>query len=404
MSFKVLLVHEYYRSSAPSGEDKVFDHERRLLKSKGIEIETVYFKNDLIGGENGFSVVKAALYTPWSPFGIKTIKNSIHSFQPQIVHFHNTFPLISPSAIWKAKSLGVAIVQTLHNFRHICAGALLLREGSTCTLCVDRFPIHSLRFRCYRNSFVATLPLFFCIVLHRMINTWKSKVDAFIVLSEFNKKLFIKAGFPEEKIYIKPNFFYDADSYCSIKEPYWVFIGRLKEEKGVQFLPSVWQKLGQHAPRLHILGDGPLRNWLKQQIRKLGLQSKITLHGHVNSEIVNTFLQKASCLVFPSLCYEGFPLVIGEAFRAGVPVAVSNIGTPKDIVKDGFTGIHFKPGNVDDMVRKLRELAINSDRLRDMSRNARQEYEQQYTPSKNFSMLMKIYKDVLEKSSGKTRI
>ncbi len=393
---KVLLVHEYYRSSSPSGEDKVFERERELLRqSDVVEVGTLTFYNDDIGSTGGPSVLKTALFTPWSPLGAAMIRRAVDDFQPDIVHFHNTFPVFSQSAIIQVKKMGVATVQTFHNFRSVCAQAMLMRDG-VCEECLGRYPWPALKYRCYRDSLAATLPLFFNITLHRWLGTWEKQVDRFIVLSDFNRDKFIEAGFPAAKIRVKPNFFTSSFSSIPEKDPAeWVFVGRLKEEKGVQFLPMVWQRLGKTAPVLHVLGDGPLREMLQQQILQLNLDSKMILHGHCSSVQVNEILERSSLLLFPSICYEGFPLVIGEAYAAGVPIAASKIGTPAFIVRDGVTGIHFQPGDVDDMVARLTCLQENPNILQTMSANARKEYENNYTAEANFEILMKIYREAM---------
>ena len=395
---KILLVHEYYRSSSPSGEDKVFEREKELLENNGLKVKTLIFRNDDIGTNKGPSVLKTAVYTPWSPLGQTLIKNAIQDFQPDIAHFHNTFPVFSQSAIVQAKKMGVATVQTFHNFRSICAQAMLLRDG-ICEECIGRYPFPALKYRCYRGSLMATLPLFLNIALHRLLRTWQNKIDRFVVLSEFIKSKFVDAGFPERKLKVKPNFYSSSIPMISQKNPKeWCFIGRLKEEKGVQFIPIVWKKLGAQAPVIHILGDGPLNNDFRKQIVSCSIQKKIIMHGHCSFEQVKKILERTSLLIFPSTCYEGFPLVIGEAYAFGVPVAASKIGTPQYIVKDGVTGIHFNPGDIEDMVSKLNKLLNNPCLLQKMSVEARKEYERYYTPEINFKIIMDIYQEALTES------
>lgn len=391
---KALLVHEYYRSSSPSGEDRVFEREKELLQQNGLTVESLIFKNDFIGTKYGPSVFKTALYTPWSPIGKRMVKEAIRKFSPDLVHFHNTFPVLSQSAIYQAKKMGCATVQTLHNFRTVCAQAMLMKPDGICEKCIGKYPWPALTNKCYRNSVLATAPLAANIALHRFLKTWQTKVDRIIVLSEFNKNKFVGAGFPADKISVKPNFFEDNirdNNYRNGKEINWLFIGRLKEEKGVQFLPVVWKRLGAKAPLLHIVGDGPYLETLKSEISSLGLDKKIILHGHCSSEQVQNFLRRSSLLVFPSIWYEAFGLVIGEAYAAGVPVAASKIGTPAYIVQNGITGAHLHSGDIDDMVKQLSFLIEHPDLLREMGRNARKEYENKYTPERNFQIIMDIY-------------
>jgi len=396
---KVLLVHEYYRSSSPSGEDRVFEKEQELLKSRSVQVKVLKYENDWIGTKNGPSLFETALFTPWSPIGRKLVEHAIREFKPDVVHFHNTFPVISQSALFEAKKYGAAVVQTFHNFRAICAQAMLMRENSVCEKCLMKmFPWPSLLHSCYRKSFFATVPLAVNITLGRVLKTWNRVVDRFIVLSIFNREKFIEAGFPKNKIAVKPNFF--EDTLAGVEPPSkiknsCVFIGRLKEEKGVQFLPEVWQKMGQEAPVLHVLGDGPLKAIVHKKIQSFKLNQKMILHGRCSYNQVNEILGRASLLVFPSIWYEGFPLVIGEAYAAGVPVAASRIGTPAFIVRDGVTGIHFRPGDIDDMANKLKYLMNNPDLLKAMAVNARQEYENKYTADANFEILMEIYREAI---------
>ncbi|OPL16302.1 MAG: hypothetical protein AVO38_08095 [delta proteobacterium ML8_D] len=402
-----MLVHEYYRSSSPSGEDKFFEREKELLKQSGLKLESVIFKNDVIGTKYGPSIFKTALYTPWSPIGKKMVKEAIHKFRPDLVHFHNTFPVLSQSAIYQAKKMECATVQTMHNFRSVCAQAMLMKCGGICEKCIGKYPWPALVAKCYRNSFLATVPLAANISLHRFLKTWQTRVDRIIVLSEFNKNKFIEAGFPVRKMRVKPNFFennWHVYESGMAKENNWLFIGRLKEEKGVQFLPAVWKQLDEQAPLLNIAGSGPYLETLRAEINSLGLDKKIILHGHCSSDRLQELLKRSSLLVFPSIWYEGFPLVIGEAYAAGVPVAASQIGTPAYIVRNNITGVHFHPGDINDMVKKLSFLIMHPELLRQMGVNARKEYEDKYTPERNFQLIIDIYREAIDECSTNKEI
>ena len=393
---RVLLVHEYYRSSAPSGEDRVFENEKSLLALNDVGVKTVTVRNDMIGTSQGPSLFRTALYTIWSPFGVRLMREAILRYKPDVVHFHNTFPLLSQSAIYQAKKMGIATVQTLHNFRWICANAMLLGKDGLCERCIDCYPWPALMRRCYRDSLWATLPLALNIGLHRFMKTWNRKVDRFIVLSEFSKIKFIEAGLPSEKIAVKPNFIEDVSVNCGRKDGSWIYVGRVTEEKGVQFIPQVWNRMGDNAPILIIVGDGPYRAKLKKEIAGIGLQQKIIFHGQCVPDDVRRLIGKASLLLFPSIWYEVFGLVIVEAYQQGVPVAAAKIGTPAFIVRDGETGVHFKPGDVADMADRLSALAKNPDVLIRMGRKARAEYEAYYTPEKNLKCLLEIYEEAIQ--------
>lgn len=398
---KVLLVHEYYRSSAPSGEDRVFENEKKLLEYNGIDVQILKFENDSIGSPDGPSVFKAALYTPWSPIGVRQIKSAIKSFNPDVVHFHNTFPVLSQSAIYQAKKMGVATVQTFHNFRSICANAMLMGSDGICEECIGTYPYKSISRRCYRNSLLATVPLALNIALNRYRRTWQTQIDRFIVLSEFNRNKFVEAGFPEHKLCVKPNFFNDTDNFNVSKDGSWIFVGRLSKEKGVHLLPQVWKKLGEVAPVLNVVGSGPLYDSLKNDIENECLGSKVILHGQCRADEVELLLARASLMVFPSVWFEPFGLVIGEAYRQAVPVAASKIGTPAFTVKDGYSGVHFISGDVDDMTQKLKYVIDNKNQLDAWSHNARKEYEDFYSPARNFERLIEIYNEAISENQSR---
>ena len=187
--------------------------------------------------------------------------------KPDVVHVHNTFPLISP-AIFRSIGSMAARVLTLHNYRLSCPAAIPVRDGSVCTECINRQSIiPSLRYGCYRNSRLATLPLALNVALHRALSTWSHQVDAFIALTEFQKKLMVKAGLPPDLVHIKPNFYPGKPNTVPWieRKRRVVFAGRLTPEKGVESLVRAWISWGPSAPELRIVGDGEL----KQQLMEL---------------------------------------------------------------------------------------------------------------------------------------
>jgi hypothetical protein len=156
---KVLLVHNFYGSSAPSGENQVFEAEKLLLQEMGHEVTDFSRHSDEIRSQGTWGVVRGALATPWNPWMTRAVKEAVSNFQPDVVHVHNTFPLISPG-IFHAIGPRAARVLTLHNYRLFCPAAIPMRGGRVCTDCLDmRSAWPALRYGCYRDSRVATLPL-----------------------------------------------------------------------------------------------------------------------------------------------------------------------------------------------------------------------------------------------------
>jgi len=204
---KVLLVHGYYRSHAPSGEGRVFEEERDLLMRRGIEVETFTRHSDQMISRFGAAAPWiAAGSTLWNPLACRALRIKIQEFKPDVVHVHNVFPWISPG-IFHNIPAGTASVLTLHNYRILCPAAIPARAGRICTECIDkRSSVPALRHGCYRHSRLATLPLALTVSLHRWLGTWSKKVDALIALTDFQREVLIKGGLPGARIHVKPNF------------------------------------------------------------------------------------------------------------------------------------------------------------------------------------------------------
>jgi glycosyltransferase involved in cell wall biosynthesis len=241
------------------------------------------------------------------------------------------------------------------------------------------------------------------IALHRRVKTWEGRVDAFIVLSDFQKDKMAKAGLLPANIHIKPPFYANPQSPLPWEERQSkvIFIGRLGTEKGIHILLDAWRLWGNGAPRLEIVGDGPEKVWLQGSVKGNGIEDKISFIGQLPFLEVQKRLRLARILVLPSLCFEGFPMAIIEAFSSGVPVAVSNIGPLPNIVKDNESGILFKAGDAGSLCHNMKEIWEHSGRLASLGQGARQEFDKKYTADTNYQNLMGIYQVAIEKKKQK---
>jgi glycosyltransferase involved in cell wall biosynthesis len=391
---RVLLIHNFYGSAAPSGENTVFKAERELLRSAGHEILEYTRHSDEIRNRGKLGTVQGGILTPWNPFAFRDIRRLLRQHDPQVMHVHNTFPLISPAIFHAARRRNTATLLTLHNYRIFCPAGIPLREGKPCIEClVRRNPIPALKYGCYRGQRLATLPLAAMSALHRRLKTWERNVDGFIALSSFQQRLMAESGLPPDRIHIKPQFYPDPPDALpwARRKAKIIYIGRLSREKGVDTLLDAWRGWGEDAPLLEIVGDGDRRTGLENRAADLPHPEKIRFLGPVPFEQTQKLLARARLLVLPSLCYEGFPMVIREAFALGVPVAASKLGPLPGIVKDGYGGALFPPGNANALGTTLRKLWRNEERLSAMARNARSEFEEKYTAAVNYEQLMAIY-------------
>lgn len=394
---RILLAHNFYGSAAPSGENLVFEAEKVLLQSRGHELAEFTRHSDEIRGQGIWGTIKGAAATPWNPWAARAIRQVVARFRPDVVHVHNTFPLLSPAIFHALAGTGVARVLTLHNYRLFCPAAIPMRAGKVCTDCLDRRSVlPALQHGCYRNSRLATVPLALNVALHRAVGTWTNKVDAFIALTEFQRERVVDAGLPASRVHVKPNFYPGSPVVVpwAQRKPYIVFAGRLTAEKGVATLVRAWQLWGQDAPELRVLGGGELRGELERMAAGL----PVRFMGQLSAAEAQQQIAEASLLVLPSESFEGFPMVVREAYAFGTPAAVSNLGPLPSIVKQGESGVVFEAGKPASLLEALRHAWCTSGLLEQLGRGARAAFEAHYTEDANYATLMAIYGKAMAQS------
>ena len=385
---KLLFVHNYYQQ--PGGEDQVFGAEADLLESHGHQVIRFTVHNDLVRDMNPLAL---AWRTIWNANTYRQLRDLLRSERPDTVHFHNTFPLVSPAAYYAANAEGVPAIQRLPNYRLLCPNALLFRDGHVCEDCLGKLvPWPSLIHRCYRHSLGATGTTAAMLATHRALHTWTQKVDVYVALTEFARVKFVQGGLPADKIVVKPNFLADDPGVGDAGGKYALFVGRLSPEKGLDTLLVAWERLGRNLP-LKVVGDGPLASRVKGAAREM---TGVEYLGRASRQDVLSLMKGASLLVFPSLWYEAFPNVIVEAYASGLPVLASNIGSMSSLIDHGRTGLHFQPGDPDDLATQVEWALTHPRELATMRREARAEYLAKYTAERNYRMLMDIYERALE--------
>lgn len=374
---RILLVHNRYRQRG--GEDLVFEREAQLLHEAGHEVQAYERHNDEI---DGIGAAGLAAQTIWSKRTVAEVGALAARFRPDVAHVHNTFPLISPSVYPALKRAGVPIVQTLHNYRLTCLNAMLLRDGRPCEDCVGRLPWRGVLRKCYRESASQSAVLAATLAVHRERTIYRH-VDRFIALTGFARDLFVRAGVPAGRIVVKPNFVPDRGKPPEGPREGVLYVGRLSKEKGI----AVLAQAARLAPqvRIDVIGDGPCAAMLQgiPNVRMLGRRS---------SEEVRRAMTAARFLVVPSLCYEGFPMTIVEAYEAGLPVIASEIGSLGEIVRDGVTGVCVPATDAEALSRWFSEAPALGPSARKMGASARATYDSNYRPSVALGMLESIYR------------
>ena len=418
---RILLVHNYYGSSAPSGENKVFEAEKAMLEKHGHEVAAYTRHSDEIRNGNVIArlwgKIKGAMCTVGNPFAARAVAKLCREFKPDIVHFHNTFPLISPLAV-RAASKYAPVVMTLHNYRTACAAGVPTRDGKVCSLCLDKRCVwDGMKHRCYRGSLLATLPLAMSIALYRKrLPRWVSR---FIVLSEFQKRKMVDVGLPEEKIVVKGNFVGRVEHVERVeKKDQIVYVGRLSKEKGVETLISAFRLLcddcfsrterkdrkeskvcaetdnhlrTMRPLRLKIVGEGVDRIELEEKAKGLNVE----FVGQKPSEEVRRIIAESKVLVSPSECWETFGLSAVEALSEGVPPIVSDVGALPDVVQDGRFGETFEAGHAESLAAAITRLLSRPD-YDEICAAAKREAKDKYSEDANYRHLADIYFGVLQ--------
>lgn len=393
MPMRILQVHNRYRSDQPSGENLVVDQEAGLLRNAGHEVCLYQRQSDSIAEFSAGKRAQMPLRISWSETDRLAILRTIRKFNPEIVHVHNVFPLISPSILVACTALSVPVVATLHNYRLFCASGNLLRDGKPCLVCLDHSPVNGIIHSCYRNSRVATIPLSLSIGIHRKLGTWAKHVGRFIVMSEFARRLFSESGMPSDRIVVKPHFVPDPENTRMGPGKYSLYLGRLSSEKGVDLLIDSWRP--EFGP-LRIVGDGEERRRLELQAAPL--KSTIRFEGMLNRDSAMKTLLQARMVVMPSRCFETFGLAAVEAQAHGVPVVVSDVGVLPETINEGESGLRFKSGNQQSLTDAL-ALVSKPEVSQRMGLAARRHYLNRYAPTNNLKMLESIYDQARQNAS-----
>jgi glycosyltransferase involved in cell wall biosynthesis len=389
---KILLVHNTYQQ--PGGEDVVFHQERTLLEKAGHEVIAYQRSNFEVDRYTGLRRLDLAKRTIWASDTKREFSRLLRREQPELVHVHNTFVMISPSIYSACSEAGIPAVQTLHNFRLLCPDGIFFRDGHVCEECHQGSLWHSIQHACYQGSRAATAVVAGMLEFHRLRDTWKREVSQFISLTEFARQKFIAGGFPADRITVKPNFVDPDPGEQQAKQNYALLLGRLAPGERVRTTLKAWKLLQADLP-LVIIGGGPNQAELEAEAGQLGLKN-ISFRGQQPRAEALAALKAARFLLFPSEWYEGFPMTLAESFACGTPVICSRLGAMQEIVADGVTGLQFGAGDAAELASKVEWACAHPAEMRAMGQNARREFEAKYTAEKNYPQLLEIYQRALQ--------
>ena len=386
---RILTVHNKYLFRG--GEDTLREAEDALLQRNGHFVDC-YVKDNSEVGKVG--LLRTGIKAIWSDEAYRAVRRKVRDGKIDVLYCHNLLPLISPSVYYAAKAERAAVVQMLGNYRLICPNGFMFRDGAICEDCVGKFvPYPSIKHACYRGSKLGAGVVSSMLSVHRMIQTYRQKVDLYIAVSNFVKSKIVESDLlPEEKIIVKPNFVGTDYGMADGAGGFALFVGRLSPEKGLMTLLKAWEKMPSSA-RLKIVGKGALENEVKRAAEE---NPNVEWLGEKPAAEVAELMGKAAFLVFPSEWYEAFGLVCIEAFARGTPVIGAKIGAIAELIEHERTGLHFEPQNADDLAAKAEWMLTNSQKTRRMRVEARREYEAKYTAQANYPILMNVYERAVQ--------
>ncbi|HXT92911.1 MAG TPA: glycosyltransferase [Trebonia sp.] len=392
---KVTVVHSRYRSAAPSGENRVVDQEMAALTALGHEVDLFERRSDDIEGWS--PVRKAALPAAviWNGAARRDLRELLRARRPDVVHVHNTFPLLSASVLYACRDAGVPVVATIHNYKLACASGDFFRDGAVCHDCASAAPGAAVRHGCYRGSRAATAPVALNILAHR--RAWRTLVSAYVCISAAQRDLLSGVGLPAERVFVRHNMIPARPAGQGRRRPEVVYAGRLDAAKGVPLLMAGWDdylsRSREPGLRLVIAGAGPLadsvQNWA------VGRPS-VRVAGQLDPDACAEAMAAARAVVLPSAWEETFGLAAVEAMALGVAPVASAHGSFPELISDGTDGALFQPGDPAALGSAFLDVDANPGRYDEYGVQARKTYEQRFDPADSMAALVKIYEYAVE--------
>jgi glycosyltransferase involved in cell wall biosynthesis len=307
---------------------------------------------------------------------------------PDIVHIHNVFPLISPSVLSACRQAGIPTVMTVHNYRLVCPNGLHMADGQICEKCCGGHEYWCVLRNCENNLF-KSIGYALRNYAARKLRLFRDNVNIFICLTEFQKAKLVAEGFTTDRCTVIPNMTDVSDGNPSDDlGDYIGFIGRISREKGIPTLLAAAKKLanipfkaaGEYGRMPHLFDMAP---------------ANFEFLGYLSGDGIEEFYRKSQFVVLPSVCFEGFPMMILDAMWRQKPVICSRIGALPEIVEDGITGLLFTPGDADDLANKIRYLWERPDVCKKMGQAGREKVLSRYSPQKYYELLMDAYQKAI---------
>jgi glycosyltransferase involved in cell wall biosynthesis len=376
---KILQVHKYFTRKRGGGSVTAFLEMVKMLEKRGHDVSIFsmqdpqnektpfakYFPSHFdLNAEAGFwRKIHLAGKLIYNQEAEKKMKKMIEIERPEIAHLHNIYHYLTPSIISPLKKKNIPIVMTLHDYKIICPNYKLFNRGKICEKCQGGKYYQCFLNKCLKNSQSASFLAMMEAYLHKILKSY-AKVDLFLAPSDFMRKKCIEFGIAPEKIKkIRNPFDFKETEFVQekiVEKNYFLFFGRLSEEKGLSNLIQAVKKLVTAGKmgnnQLLIVGKGPQETELKNLIRQEQLEDKIILTGFKEGSELEEIILNSKFIAVPSIWYDNSPMVVIEAQFLGKPALVSDRGGSQESIIDGQTGLVFKANNVADLAQKISQL------------------------------------------------
>ncbi len=389
---RILLVHNRYRSGSPSGENRVVDQESEALAALGHEVTRFGRCSDEI---EQWPMAKKALLpvrVVWSRETYRDLKAALHEHRPEVVHVHNTFPLLSAAVLYACRDARVPVVATLHNYFLACANGMFFRDGGVCHDCTRGLQARAVVHGCYRGSPAATVPVALARGVHRQ--AWRSLVSAYIFISASQRDLHRELDLPSGRVFVRYNLIPLRGGPRRARTPTVIYAGRMHEVKGVRLLMAGWDRYransGEPGLKLVIVGGGPP---LEDKVAAwASTRPSVEVTGTVSPERCAELISHARAVLLPSTWEETFGLVAVEAMAAGVPPIAAGHGSFTELITPGFDGVLFSPGDPAALADTIADVQRNPEQYEVYGDQARKTYEQRFDPQRSMEELLEIYR------------
>lgn len=387
---KILQVHNTYTSK--TGEETVVEEEKRILEKHGHEVIQFVKDNSDLGA---FSLTqKLKMYG--SLLSSKTIATEladhIDAEQPDVCHVHNTFPIITPVVYEVCQAKKLPVVQTLHNYKMVCTNSIMFREGQVCEECLGKNLYNSIKFKCYRNSYLATAAQAHVIQYHRNKGTWQHQVDRYVCLTHFQKDKLIYGGLPADKVTVKPNFI-GHSGLPVVQEDFFLFVGKIGDYKGLQDLLYLFRH-NSHS-KFILIGNS-------EEPEQFDEFNNVVYLGEQGTDVVLDHMRRCKAVIFPSLNYEGMPMVILEAFSHKKPVISRDRGAMSSMIEAGYNGLKYE--ELDDLVDAVKQFEEDGALVDELGENAYTEYLEKYSEEQGYQNLVNLYEELIKSKSTDLKI